>query len=56
MEVEHYIENRQSTLKIAYASDIHFEFEIQPPNWLPVLPDAPDIFILAGDINIGDKV
>lgn len=55
MEVEHYIENRQSTLKIAYASDIHFEFEIQPPNWLPVLPDAPDIFILAGDINIGDK-
>lgn len=43
-----------SNPEIAFASDIHFEFYREHPNWLPPLPSSADILILAGDIDIGD--
>tara|TARA_B110000116_G_C16777109_1_gene556315 strand:- start:460 stop:1281 length:822 start_codon:yes stop_codon:yes gene_type:complete len=45
-------------MKLALASDLHFEFH-RDPAWLPRLAGihsgkAPDILVLAGDISIGD--
>ena len=34
-------------------SDLHSEF--REPGWLPPLPEDPQVIILAGDINTGDK-
>ena len=47
-------------MKLALASDLHFEF-YNDPNWLPPLAgivtnDTPDILVLAGDIGIGEGV
>lgn len=43
-------------MKIALASDLHFEFYRADSNWLPPLPSAADILVLAGDIDVGDSV
>ncbi|EIK43190.1 metallophosphoesterase [Cellvibrio sp. BR] len=40
-------------MKIALISDIHAEFYKNEPDWLPPLPENPDVLVLAGDIHIG---
>lgn len=42
-------------ISIAYASDLHFEFHRHNPHWMPDLPTDPDVLVLAGDIDVGDK-
>ena len=34
-------------------SDVHAEFYRNELNWLPPLPDHPDVLVLAGDIHVG---
>lgn len=43
-------------MKIALISDIHAEFYNNEPNWLPPLPENPDVLVLAGDIHIGKSI
>ena len=40
-------------MKIALISDVHAEFYKNEPDWLPPLPESPDVLVLAGDIHIG---
>ncbi len=40
-------------LSIAVASDLHFEFHRDEPGWMPPLPAACDVMVLAGDIGVG---
>ncbi len=40
-------------MKIALISDVHAEFYKNEPDWLPPLPENPDVLVLAGDIYIG---
>lgn len=40
-------------MKIALISDVHAEFYKNDPDWLPPLPENPDVLVLAGDIHIG---
>jgi len=37
-------------------SDVHAEFYRGEPNWLPPLPDNPDVLVLAGDIHVGKSL
>lgn len=41
-------------LSLAVASDLHFEFHRKDPQWLPPLPTACDVLVLAGDIGVGN--
>lgn len=43
-------------MKIALISDIHAEFYRNEPDWLPPLPESPDVLVLAGDIHVGKSV
>lgn len=43
-------------MKIALISDIHAEFYRNQPNWLPPLPNNPDVLVLAGDIHVGKQL
>jgi predicted phosphodiesterase len=43
-------------MKIGLISDIHAEFYRNKPNWLPPLPDNPDVLVLAGDIHVGQNL
>src|SRR6218665_550461 len=40
-------------MKIALISDVHAEFYKNEPDWLPPLPENPDVLVLAGDIHVG---
>lgn len=40
-------------MKISLLSDIHAEYYRSTLNWLPPLPDNPDVLVLAGDIHVG---
>jgi len=40
-------------MNISLMSDIHAEFYRSELNWLPPLPDDPDVLVLAGDIHVG---
>ncbi|MEC8428645.1 MAG: metallophosphoesterase, partial [Pseudomonadota bacterium] len=40
-------------MNLAYASDLHFEYHREDPNWLPALPENADVLVLAGDIDSG---
>lgn len=40
-------------MKIALASDLHFEFHSETPTWIPPLPSHCDVLVLAGDIGVG---
>lgn len=40
-------------MKIALISDVHAEFYRSQPNWLPPLPENPDVLVLAGDLHVG---
>lgn len=41
-------------MKIALASDLHFEFHKNQADWLPPIAEGCDVIILAGDIGVGD--
>lgn len=41
-------------MRIALASDLHFEFHKSEPDWLPAIADDCDVIVLAGDIGVGD--
>lgn len=43
-------------MKIALMSDIHAEFYRHETNWLPPLPDNPDVLVLAGDNHVGGQL
>lgn len=43
-------------MKIALMSDVHAEFHRSEHNWLPPLPDSPDVLVLAGDIHVGKSL
>lgn len=43
-------------MKIALISDIHAEFYKNESDWLPPLPENPDVLVLAGDIHIGKSL
>lgn len=43
-------------MKIALISDVHAEFYRNEPNWLPPLPENPNVLVLAGDIHIGKSL
>lgn len=40
-------------MKIALASDLHFEFHKNEPYWLPEIALDCDVIVLAGDIGVG---
>ena len=40
-------------MKVTLASDVHFEFHKNEPNWLPKIAKNCDLIILAGDIEVG---
>lgn len=42
-------------MKIAYASDLHFEYHRDEPDWLPPLEADADVLVLAGDIDSGTE-
>lgn len=42
-------------MRIAIASDLHFEFYRNKPEWLPPLPSNCDVLVLAGDIGVGQE-
>lgn len=43
-------------MKVSLISDVHAEFYKNNPNWLPPLPDDPDVLVLAGDIHVGERL
>lgn len=40
-------------MKIGLLSDVHAEFYRREKDWMPPLPDDPDVLVLAGDIHVG---
>lgn len=40
-------------MKLGIASDLHFEFHRNTPDWMPPLPLECDVMVLAGDIDVG---
>lgn len=42
-------------MKIALASDVHFEFHKNQPDWVPEIARGCDVIVLAGDISVGSK-
>jgi Icc-related predicted phosphoesterase len=46
----------KETLTIAFASDVHSEFYADQRYWIPPLPGKCDVYILAGDLGVGDQV
>ncbi|TNE95043.1 MAG: hypothetical protein EP324_00805 [Gammaproteobacteria bacterium] len=47
------VTNPNPEIRIAVASDLHFEFHLETTLWLPPLPDRCDVLVLAGDIGVG---
>jgi Icc-related predicted phosphoesterase len=43
-------------MKIALISDVHAEYYRNQPNWLPPLPENPDVLVLAGDLHVGKSL
>ncbi|RYY02162.1 MAG: hypothetical protein EOO53_14095 [Gammaproteobacteria bacterium] len=41
-------------MRISLLSDVHAEF--YDDNWLPPLPDNPDVLVLAGDMHVGKRL
>lgn len=37
-------------------SDLHFEFNVAVPGWMPPLPEQSDVLVLAGDISSGEHI